>query len=76
MRITRFDSRLLKEWSAVYIDCDTHPMQPALGKAVDFEPEDVFRLSWRYTGQTGETGSVFIDNVRFVNTIPSGQGNN
>ncbi|MGM0462045.1 MAG: glycoside hydrolase family 5 protein [Fibrobacterota bacterium] len=60
-----------QEWREVYIAFDTDLVQPSWGVPVDFEPADLFRFSWRYTGTSGDTGNVSIDDVRFVDSIPA-----
>jgi hypothetical protein len=64
-----------QEWREVYIAFDTDLEQPSWGNAVDFEPADLFRYSWRYTGTSGDTGNVSIDDVRFVDSIPASSRN-
>ena len=55
-----------KEWATVIIPFDSLSQQYAYGMQVPLNIDDVHALIWKVEGKTGDTGIVYIDNIRFV----------
>jgi len=58
------------EWRTINISFERDVRQPQWGNTVPFDPSNIRTLSWRVLGETGETGSVSIDHVEFVKSMP------
>ncbi len=55
------------EWISVVIPF-SELRQPTWGAKAKFKPEEINVLSWQVGGQSGDTGSFAVENVRFLYT--------
>ncbi len=61
-----------KEWTTVIIPF-TELQQPGWGKKVEFSANDLSALDWMVMGQTGDSGTICLDNIRFLRRAPQAQ---
>lgn len=57
------------EWKTIIIPFD-ELKQPSWGRKVDFTTGEMHTLVWQVMGKTGDSGQVFIDNVRILRKKP------
>ncbi|HEY8399610.1 MAG TPA: polysaccharide deacetylase family protein [Cytophagaceae bacterium] len=59
-----------EEWKTVVIPFAQLKQPQYWGKQVEFDRSLIQGLAWNITGKDGDTGSICIDNVRFLKRIP------
>ena len=62
-----------KDWTTVMIPLSELKQAPGVGKQIPFNPDELNGLEWLVQGITGDTGSLMIDNIRFVYTPIEGR---
>jgi len=54
-----------KEYNINFADLQ----QEGWGDPVDFDPSDLKSLDWRIQGKTGDNGELYLDDIKFLDTI-------
>jgi hypothetical protein len=57
-------------WTTVIVPYEDFKQPVYWGKRVEFEKSTVQGIEWMVMGKTGDTGAVYIDNVRLLKSIP------
>lgn len=63
-------------WRTVQISFERDLAQPTWGKRVPFSPKEISGISWRVMGETGEAGTIDVDDITFVRSMPYVMQNN
>ncbi len=58
------------EWRTINISFERDMLQPVWGTQIEFDASLLKTISWRVLGATGDSGSVSIDQVEFVKSMP------
>ncbi len=58
------------EWRTINISFERDVSQPEWGTSIEFNAALLNTISWRVLGATGDSGSVSIDQVEFVKSMP------
>ncbi len=58
------------EWRTVTLSFEREINQDSWGIQTPFKPENISQLSWRLVGESGDTGSLSIDQIEFISSIP------
>jgi hypothetical protein len=57
-------------WTTIIVPYDDFKQPVYWGKRVAFDKSTIQGIEWMVTGASGDTGSIFIDNVRLLKNLP------